>query len=128
MEVEEEKEDIEEAMEEVEALAEEVALAMMMAMGEAVRSATSAIDLVTSHVSARRSKIVATGATVWATSPVIVPKARMSHLATTAIVLGTLLEIAQKARRRSASHVEKVVTSAVTAQEVMTVIAVEDRL
>jgi len=70
----------------------------MMAMDEAVRSATSAIDLVTLPVSARRSKIVATGATVLATSHVIVPKVPMSHHATTATVLGTLPGIALKAQ------------------------------
>lgn len=89
--------DIEEAMEEVEALAE-VALVMMMAMGEAERSATSATDSVTLHASARRSKTVATGAMVLATSLVIVPRAQMIPLATTATALGTLLEIVQKAR------------------------------
>lgn len=89
--------DIEEAMEEVEALAE-VALAMMMAMGEDVRSATSATDLGTLHENARRSKIVATDATVLVTSLVIAPKVQMIHLATTAIALGTSPVIVLRAR------------------------------
>lgn len=93
----EEEVDIEEAMEEVEALAE-VALAMMMAMGEAARSATSATDSGTLRASARRSKIVATDATVLVTSLAIAPRVRMIHLATTAIAPGTLPVTAPRAR------------------------------
>ncbi|KAJ1522657.1 hypothetical protein ONE63_001823 [Megalurothrips usitatus] len=70
----------------------------MEAMDEAVRSATSATVLVTLHESARRSKIVATGATVLATSLEIALRALTIPLATTAIALGTSLEIALRAR------------------------------